>query len=395
MKKLFVFSILFIILTGFLTEADFGLAEEEKIEIYFFYGATCPHCSDEKIFLEKLEVKFSELKIHKLLAPDDLELLKKKYEDYEVPQEVWGLVPITFIEDRYFLGYGGDETTGKEIENYILELKGKSEPEPEEPVKEEVSNEIKIPLLGEIDISNFSPLALAVVLGALDGFNACAMVALGFLLAVLISTRIRKRVFLIGGIFILVSGVVYFLFISAWLNLFLCLANLKIITLVVGIIVSVFALFLLKDYFTGVVCRICKVTPGKEGISARFQRKLFEKMEKFSAAETPLLLSLLGVVVVAVGINMVELCCSFGFPLVFTKILTSFELPTISYYFYLLVYIIFYMIDDFLIFLIAVLTLRITKASEKYLKFIKVISGLLLLILGLILLIKPELLAFG
>ena len=166
-------------------------------------------------------------------------------------------------------------------------------------------------------------LALAVVLGALDGFNACAMVALGFLLAVLVATGIRKRVFLIGSVFILVSGMVYFLFISAWLNLFLVLENIKIITILVGFAVTLFAGFLLKDYFSGVVCKLCHVKPGKQGFFSRIEQKLFLKMQKLTTAEMSLPITLLGVAVVGAGINMVELVCSFGFPLVFTKILTS------------------------------------------------------------------------
>lgn len=319
---------------------------------------------------------------------EKLAVLEKLYNEHEVPREVWGLVPVTFIDDSYFLGFG--ENTGQEIENKVRETLGLSNTtmEPEQ------NNKIKIPFIGEIDIKGFSPLALAIVLGALDGFNACAMVALGFLLAVLVATGIRKRVVMIGSVFILVSGLVYFVFISAWLNLFLVLENIKIITVLVGVIVTFFAIFLLKDYFSGVVCKLCQIQPGKQSFFTRIEQKLFLKMQKFTSAEMSLPIALLGVAVVAAGINMVELCCSFGFPLVFTKILTSWNLPSASYYFYLLIYILFYMLDDFIIFLIAVWTLRVTQASEKYLKAIKLISGILLLLLGLIILINPEILMF-
>ena len=208
------------------------------------------------------------------------------------------------------------------------------------------------------------------------------------------ATGIRQRVFIIGSVFILVSGIVYFLFISAWLNLFLVLENIKFITILVGLIVTFFAVFLLKDYFSGVVCKLCQVNPGKQSFFTRMEQKLFLRMQKLISSKMSLPLTILGVAVVAAGINMVELCCSFGFPLVFTKILTSWELSTLSYYSYLLVYILFYMLDDFIIFLIAVWTLRTTQASEKYLKAIKLISGILLLLLGLTILIKPELLMF-
>ena len=357
----------------------------QKIEISFFYIQICPHCRAEKIFLEDFSKKYPEIEIKSLgvFEKENIEILGGFYEKYQVPKEKRGFVPITFIRDRYFLGFSDE--IGKEIENFILGIE----------TKEALPSKVKIPFLGKINVSKFSPLALAVILGTVDGFNACAMTALVFLLAVLIASGIRKRIFLIGGTFILVSGIVYFLFISAWLNLFACLANVKFITGFVGLIVIIFAIFLLKDYFHGIVCKICEIKPGKESIFVRIERKLFKKMERLSSKEIFLPTALLGIAVVAAGVNMVELCCSFGFPLVFTKILTSWNLSSLSYYFYILIYILFYMLDDFIIFLVAILTLRITSVSQRYLKTIKLISGILLLLLGLIMLIKPSILMLG
>jgi cytochrome c biogenesis protein CcdA len=151
----------------------------------------------------------------------------------------------------------------------------------------------------------------------------------------------------------------------------------------------------LRDYINGVICKICKVEPDKEeGWLTKTQRYLFAKANKTVSSEMPLILMILSIAVIAAGINMVELFCSLGFPLAYTKILASHDLPSSQYYLYLLVYIIFYMIDDFLIFLVAVFTLRITKVSEKYLKFVKLASGIALLILGLIMLLRPEILTF-
>ncbi|MCK4554762.1 hypothetical protein KAU19_07470, partial [Candidatus Parcubacteria bacterium] len=209
---------------------------------------------------------------------------------------------------------------------------------------------------------------------------------------VLITSGSRKRIILIGGTFILISGLVYFLFIAAWFNLFLITFNIKLITNLVAVIIILSAIFILRDYFTDVVCKLCEVNPEKQNIFTKIQQKLFAKMQQFSSTDVPLPIALLGIAVVAAGVNMIELACSFGLPLVFTKILTSWKLSKASYYFYLLVYILFYMIDDFVIFLIAVYTLKITQASQKYLKLVTLISGIVLLILGLIMLINPEIL---
>ena len=116
-------------------------------------------------------------------------------------------------------------------------------------------------------------------------------------------------------------------------------------------------------------------------------------MEELTTSKMSLPLMLLGVSIIAVGVNSIELVCSMGIPLAFTSLLSSLNLTSSSYYFYLVVYIIFYMLDDFLIFLLAVWTLRITSVSKKYLQIIKLVSGILLLILGLIILFNPSILA--
>jgi len=387
MKKLILTILALFLVLG---SADFSLAQD-KVIVNFFFSDICPHCAKEKIFLKSLEEKYPdiEFKNYGVAEKEGIDFLKEMYVQYDVPSEDQGWVPITFIKDRYFLSF--DDEVALEIEIYILELienGSQSEPSPD-------NRKIVLPIIGEISFENMSPMVLAIVLGALDGFNACAMIALGFLLTVLVSTGIRERVFLIGGTFILVSGIVYFLFISAWLNLFLALEQIKYITLIVGVIIIAFSVFMLKDYFHNVICKVCEVDPEKEkSIFVRFEKKLFMRMQEISQAKTSLPLMLLGVAVVAIGINMVELVCSFGFPLVFTKMLTTFNLSTSSYYFYLLVYILLYMFDDFIIFSLAIWTLRITQVSEKYLKAIKLISGIVLLILGLMILFKPELLMF-
>jgi len=384
MKKLvFVIIVLFLLLSA----TGFSLAEE-KIIIHFFFSPTCHNCANEKPFLEDLKQKYPdvEFKNYNIFEKQSIDLLKEMYQEYDVPAQEQGFVPITFIRDRHFLGF--DEEIAFDMENYVLELiKDNAHPEPPPD-----NRKIILPIIGEISLANLSPLTLAITLGVLDGFNACAMIALGFLLTVLISTGIRQRVFLIGGTFILVSGIVYFLFISAWLNLFLVLEQIQYITLLVGAIIIVFSVFLIKDYFHGVVCKLCEVDSRKDNVFVRFEKKMFAKMQEISQAKTSLPLMLLGVVVVAVGINMVELVCSLGFPLVFTKMLTTYNLSTSSYYSYLGIYILFYMIDDLIIFALAIWTLRITQVSEKYLKAIKLVSGIVLLILGLIILFKPEIL---
>ncbi len=405
MKKIFIkLSLLVFILMALMPVLAFAQEQKEPIvEINFFYSPTCPHCAEEKEFLNDLEKEYSQIKINRYNTSENVEFLKELYKEYEVTKDLWGLVPITFTDDNYFLGFNGDVATQIEdctiacLEKINLfsdnqdciECDNLSE---SNPVKD---RDFTLPFIGKLNIDGMSPILLSILVGALDGFNACAMIALGFLLTILVSTGIRKRVILIGGVFILVSGIIYFIFISAWLNVFMLLGYVQIINIIVSIIIIVFAIFLLKDYVSGVVCKICVIPEdGKESIFTKIQRKLFVKMTNLSKMEMSLGATILGVALVAAGINMVELACSLGFPLAYTRILTTYNLSTFSYYLHILVYVIFYMLDDFLIFLIAVYTLKITKISDKYLRFVKLISGLILLVLGIVMLFKPEFLNF-
>jgi cytochrome c biogenesis protein CcdA/glutaredoxin-related protein len=381
-------------------------AQEKNIEIDLFYLTTCPHCHSEIEFLNSLKEKYSQIEVNTYIVDEkeNLDLMLKKYKDYQVPQNVWGLVPAVFFEDNiYIIGFE-ENVTDKKIESYILQfIEKRKEVEIETSSENKDPNnvtiiddkrEISIPFLGKINVSEYSPIILSVILGTLDGFNPCAMTALCFLLASLISSGIRKRVLLIGGVFIFISGFVYFLFISAWFNLFLALAYVKFITTIVGIFVVFFAFNTLKEYFSGVICKFCE-TEAKKDFFSEAQKKLLLKMEKMTRAEVPIFISLISVALIAAGVNMVELFCTMGFPAAFTGILSDLDVSRAYFYLYLLIYIFFYMLDDLIIFLIAVATLKITQSSQKYLRFVKLVSGILLLVLGLILIFNPGLLNFA
>lgn len=395
----------------------------EQVQVDFFYSITCPHCAKEQVFLNDIENKYPDITINRWEIAENQGLVTQFYKNFSIPTNYWGLTPITFIGQKAFLGFS-ETQTGPAIEQYLSQIiescanevdeeenntaeetdqnKNNQNNEecviPEEDLSPEMAQTIKnvkIPLIGEVDLSNFSIMSLTIIIGTLDGFNACAMAALGFLLAVLVATGARKRVFWIGGTFIFISGLMYFLFISAWLNLFLFVGYLKIVSLIIGILIIVFSCFLLKDYFSGVICKLCNIDPNNTGILTNWQRKLFGQMNKLVSLEMALPVTLLGVAVIAIGINLVELVCSLGFPMAYAKILSSLNLSGFAYYGYLLIYVFFYMLDDFIIFTIAVMTLRLTNVGDRYLKAIKLVSGIILLIIGVIMIFKPELLSLS
>lgn len=396
-KKFFIALFLALFVSVSFAHADIDL-NDDKIDIDLFYSRTCPHCAQETDFLKELSLEDSNLDIERYEISEDgvYEKLISYFDEYNVPEEYRVGVPVTFIEGSCFVGFQG----GDSIRQFIDDLKNNQETNScpmDQNVNsvstfEDLSRQIDLPVIGTIKLTANSPFLLSVIFGLLDGFNACAMAALAFLLAVLIGIGSRKKLVLVGSVFILVSGLVYFFFIASWLNIFLLLPHLDILTIIVGIVVLVFGAYVLKDYFDGVICKLCEINPQKENWFSKTQKKLMLKMQSILNSKMPLISILIGVSVVAAGINLIELVCSFGLPVAFTKILTSLDLSQASYYFYLLIYVFFYMLDDLIIFLIAAFTFNLTQESEKYLKIVKLISGLLLVFLGIIMIFFPDLL---
>ncbi len=251
-----------------------------------------------------------------------------------------------------------------------------------------VSQKIKIPILGEIDTSKTSLLTLTAIFGTLDGFNPCAMWILVVLISMLLSVKSRKKIALVGGIFIFAEGLLYFLFMAAWLNVFFALSFVSLIRILIGIFGIIFGIWRIRDF---IVWKpgVCKVTE-----ETKSQEKILDRINKLlKPAAIPA--TIIGVITIAFSVNLVEFLCSAGFPVMYTKILSSQGIGAIQYYLYLLLYVIFYMLDDLIVFGFAFFTLNRFGFSDKYNKYSTLIAGILILILGILLIFKPEILMFG
>ena len=383
MKKVF-WLLLIIIFLLFGAKVDFSLAKQNQAEINFFFSAICPHCAKEEEFLENLEKKYPEIEIKEyevISSQENQKILNEFYEKYQVPQKERGWVPVTFTPTKYFIGF--TEQIGAEIESCIKECLLGEKP---------TSQKIKIPILGEVDLSKMSLPVLTLTIGALDGLNPCAMWILLFLIALLINTRSRKRMWLIGGTFILASGIVYYLILTAWLNLFLAISYVNLTRILIGVFALGVGAWQIKTFigYRGV----CPVTDGSSKLRDKIKNGLRVQAEKI--AISPFTFAILGgVILLAFGVNLVEFFCSAGLPAIYTRILTLSQISTLSYYFYLLLYTFIFMLDDLIVFSLAVITLSRIGFTEKYNYWSTLIGGLLILALGILLIFKPELLMFA
>lgn len=388
------------------THSDQSKEATYKTIVYFFWGKGCPHCEKEKQFLEGLKNSQPSLDIRRYEVWYDktnAAMMSAMLRSHGVRPSG---VPLTFIHDQVFSGFSAQ--TRELIEQQINECRTMACGDPAEqqskiarsqqpvvqvPVvpetpaaakKMEPDPSVTIPFLGPLDVRKSSLPVLTLVIAGMDSFNPCAFFVLLSLLGLLVHARSRNKMLSIGGVFVFFSGFIYFLFMAAWLNLFLIMGNVAIITVIAGCISVIIAVINIKDFFLY-----------KQGISLTIpdsaKPKLFDRMRKLLRS-TSFIPILIGTTVLAIVANSYELLCTAGFPMVFTRILTLNNLPITTYYLYLVLYNIIYVIPLLVIVLGFTYTLGKQQLSEWQGRVLKLVSGCMMLGLGGILLVNPVLL---
>ena len=209
-----------------------------------------------------------------------------------------------------------------------------------------------------------------------------------FLISMLIGMKDKKKMVIIGSAFLLTSGLIYLLFMLAWLNAATLLLSINYVRVIIGLIALTGAVINISGYIRHRKDNGCDVIDDKK------RGKIFDKIKKFTH-EKSLLLAVLGAMALAVSVNIVELACSAGLPVMFIEILSMNDLNTIENILYIALYMAFFLIDDFVVFFIAVRTMEVTGFSTKYGKISKLVGGILLLGIGILLIFKPEWLMFN
>jgi len=351
--------------------------------IHFFYLPTCPHCHAQMEELNPvLEQKYGiNIIYHDVSSAEGGALFEKICSQKGLQK----LVPTTLVGDKVFVGYSPE--LGLRIEAAVKECseKGCSDPLTGQAcAPQEQDFVFDLPFLGRVDVRSVSLPVLSVVLGFVDGFNPCAMWVLVYLIALLMEMNERRRIALIAGTFVLASAVFYFLLMSAWLNAFFLIGYVRSITILIGLVALGGGILMLKEFFETKGAMVCKV----EGEEEKKSRMSWMK----ELASAPLtLVTLAGIVVLAVTVNSIEFVCSSAIPAVFTQVLSLSHLPAWAYYGYIALYDVFFMLDDLIVFGLAVFTLR-GRIGEKYARYCRIIGGVLLFLLGIILLFAPQLL---
>lgn len=373
-------------------------------DIVVFVRDGCPHCAAFEAFAEQQNWDVEYYEITKQGTPELFARMQER-----APSLNQG-VPTIIVDGFVMQGYETDENTGAALKKILetcrsskegcmtfkqfllsegtVEVQSAAEGVCLENCDAELEKYIwDFPIIGKVDLTLLSLPMLSILLGFLDGFNPCAMWVLITLLTLLINTRDMRKIWVIGGTFLFVSGAVYYLFIAAWLNVFLLIGYNLWVQKVIGLVAIGGGGFYLYEAF-GKDPNVCSIT----NLSKR-QRTIERMKNILQMSVWPTMI--LGVAILAVSVNMIELVCTAGLPAIFTQILAFNDVTTVERYSYLGLYILLYMIDDLAIFGIAVLTLHATGLTTKYRRFTLIFGGLLMYVLGLLLIFWPEALTFS
>lgn len=365
----------------------YGVDEQGQVqlELYFFWSVHCPHCKEALPLVRRLD-ELPWLRVHQLEVSRSLDNQTRFAELAALFGEQARSVPAFFYCGRMQLGFDSEAGVGQLIEQELMSCHAAlSGDEATEPMGVVTGSAPTIPLLGQLDRSHHSLLLITVVIAALDAFNPCAFFVLLFLLSMLVHMRSRRRMLFIGGVFVFVSGALYFVFIAAWLNLFLLLGMQRIFTLIAGVVALILALVNIKDY----------LRPGQGlslSIPASKKPGLFARMRGLLQAEN-LAAMTLATITLAIAANTYELLCTAGLPMVYTRILTLEALPTAEYYLYLLLYSLIYILPLLLIVVLFTWGMGQRKIQAHEGQLLKLLAGMMMLMMGLGLLLAPQLMS--
>lgn len=348
------------------------------VHLHFFWTKYCPHCQEAVPFVRELGKKHAWLRVYAY----ELSRSQTNADIYDEMAKSLGqestFVPAFFFCKTMTTGFDTAETTGRQLEADLLACREGGQG----PFSPGAS--LTLPLLGAIDIGRHSLPVLTLLIASLDAFNPCAFFVLMFLLSLLIRSRSRMRMAVIGGVFVFVSGFMYFIFMAAWLNAFFLLGSLAVITFAAGLIAVMIGLVNIKDYFYF-----------KQGVSLSIpdsvKPRLFQKMRYVvEAGGWPAMVG--STIFLAIAANGYELLCTAGFPMVYTRLLTLSELSGAQYYLYLFFYNLVYVVPLLAIVSLFTWTMGAKKLSEREGRRLKLLSGLMMLGLGIMLMVAPEML---
>ena len=341
-------------------------AAEPALEVFVREG--CPHCAAAEDFLvEQVAPAHPNLTIRVRDIDADAAALAA-LETHSAAAGVWPPGVPTFVYDGQVM-VGFDD--GPQFSRALGDLLAQAPPR----------RTVDAGPFGELDVQRLGLPVFTVAIGLLDGFNPCAMWVLLFLLSMLVRLDDRRRMALIAGTFVIVSGAVYYAFMAAWLNVFLVLGMSTALRLALATLALAIGAVNARDALRG-------TDHYTLSIPADARPGLYARMRGIVRADR-LLFALPAAAALAIVVNFVELLCTAGLPALYTAILAQQALAPVVHYAYLALYIAAYMADDALMVALAVIALSSAKLDARGGRVLKLLSAVVMLALGAVMLLAP------
>ncbi len=383
-------------------------AQESDVTIYFFGRNDCAHCAEEKAFLAEYLPTVQGVTYEYFNVTED-DTAKALYEKVLAKHELSHVTPVTVIGDMVLQGFDTKETTGETMKSAVARARASDirslddhlarAPKQSDSFKGAGCDEngtecgtltnpnmymFNLPVIGVVDFKSFSLVSLSAVLGTIDGFNPCAMWVLITFLVLLTQVGDRKKMIFVAGLFIVAEAIMYNLILNVWFTTWDFVGLDAVVTPLVGFLALGGGAFFLyrwhKNRFKPLICDVSDLET---------QGKTIAKIQKIIEQPTTII-TVLAVIAIAFSVNIIEFACSIGIPQAYTKILELNDLSFISRQFYILIYTLGYMVDDLIVFGLAIWGFsRLESHGHKYSQLSLLIGGFLMLLLGAILIIDP------
>jgi glutaredoxin/uncharacterized protein (UPF0333 family) len=407
MKKVLTAALAFLVVFSGFTRTAVQAQENDEIlsenPIVFMFGRDdCGFCQKQFEFLNDAGIQYEYLN----LVTDDR--ARELYDAVTAKHDVTKVTPVTVVGERVLVGFNGAQTTGQAIRDAIAaarytevnSIEGHLQNAPKQDIivgggctglicdeGEAPGITFDLPFVGVVDLKSFSLFSLSVLLGVIDGFNPCAMWVLITFLVILSQAGSKKKMIFLAGIFIVAEAVMYNLILNVWYKTWDFVALDQYVTPLVGLLATGGGIFFLWRWYKNKdAALVCDIT------NIETQSKTINKF-KTIVNQPVTIMSVFAILVIAFSVNIIEFACSIGIPQAYTKILDLNMLTFIERQWYILVYTIGYMVDDFIVFGLAIWGYsKLQSHGGKYAQLSLLIGGALMLLLGGLLIINPSLL---
>ena len=361
------------VLDGGRVDASAPVPDPDQVELVIFHGDGCPHCAAMLEFLDELQGRYDELVVSDYEVWYDEANLQLFVETLAELGEEPDAVPTVVVDGIVIVGHS--DAIEQRIERIVDDLLAGLEP------ADEGEFVIDVPFVGSVDVGSGSLIGSTALIALVDGVNPCSLWVLSMLMALVVHSGSRRRVFAVGGVFLLITSLLYGLYMIGAYSALSVIGQRTWIRVAVALVAGVFGVLHIKEHWT---TKGPSVTIGSE-----HKPGLFAKMRRLADMDRSLPATLGGTAVLAVGVSLLETPCTAGLPLLWTNLIADRGVPTSGAVALFLLYLLIFLVDELVIFGAAVFTLRAAKMQEHHGRALQLIGGTLMLTLAVAMVAAP------